>query len=71
MPLMIVTTVHSYTRTKLAETMQAVAAEGNRVAADGYLMVGYQVVESEKQVVVLYRRVTRPKDAADSSLTGE
>lgn len=64
------TAVHAYKRGQLKEAMRALAEEASRVAADGYVLVHYQVVESESAVTAAYRR-QKSAPVSDASLVGE
>lgn len=63
----VVTTIHSYTRRSLADAMKLVTEEAND--STGYELIGFQVVESEKSVVALYRKSTS-EPYGEASLVG-
>ena len=65
------TTLHKYERGKLQRAMMAMSAEAEKVAADGYELVGYQVVESERCITTLYKRAARRTPPTESALVGE
>ncbi len=73
MAAMVVTTQHKYARGDLRKAMEAMAAEANRVDAEGgYMLLGFQVVETERTVVGLYRKVGRPSaESGASPLVGD
>lgn len=50
--------------------MKAVADEANEVAVKDYVLIGFQVVESERQIVSLYRCAVVPQ-LSSGSLVGE
>lgn len=68
MEAMVLTNTRTYLPGKLAEAMRAVQDESNDVVPKGYALVGFQVVESEKMIVSLYRRMPA---ATGAVLTGE
>ena len=70
MAAMYVTVVKGYQSGKLKDAMLAMAEEANEVHGKGYTLVGFQVVESEKQIAGLYRRAAAPA-APGATLVGE
>jgi hypothetical protein len=67
---MVVTSVKTYQKGKLSEAMKAVADEANAAGPKGYVLLGFQVVESEKVVVALYRQGVGAQPL-ESPLVGE
>jgi hypothetical protein len=66
-----VASVHKYSKEPgaLAEAFRKLAAEANKVARDGYRLLGYQVVESERIISAMY--FSASPDAGGASLVGE
>lgn len=63
-------TLHRYKSGKIQTAMVAITEEAEKVSRDGYELVGYQVVESERCITTLYKKVVRSAPQT-SSLVGE
>ena len=66
-----VMTIHSYDRGKLKKAMLAMTAEAEKVEADGYELMGYQVVESERCITTLYKKAAARAPMSESALVGD
>ncbi len=65
-------TLHKYVPGKLQVAFAAITTEAEKVAADGYMLLHYQVLESERCITTLYKRTARrPQAGTGSSLVGE
>lgn len=64
-------TIHKYRKGDLAAALVRVMAEAARVHEDGYDLVGYQVVESERCITTLYKKMGPRTPPSGVSLIGE
>lgn len=66
---MIQVSTHKYTvHSPLSKALEAVVAEERAASARGWMLIGFQVVEAERVVVVMYRM---DSGAPRAVLTGE
>ncbi len=63
-------TLHKYDRGHLDKALLAMLLEAGEAEKKGYELVGYQVVESERCVATMYRKVKRAPPTG-ASLIGE